>query len=270
MGDLVWHRWLPPGHAPAPGAPPLVLLHGGSGSWTHWVKNIAPLLDAGRTVLAPDMPGFGQSPLPADGADADSMAAPLIDGLRALLGQQGQAVCDLAGFSFGGLTAALMLAQAPQLARRLVLVGAPAMGVAPDGQYTLQAWRHLPTAHAQLAAHRHNLGALMLHDKRLIDDVALQIHVHNVQRDRAPRYRRRLARTDILARTLPAIACPVYAIYGEHDAIYRNYLPALEAAYIRNAPTLRKFTLIAGAGHWVQYEAPGAFLGALLAALDGA
>ena len=64
-GELVWHRW-------GEGAP-LVLLHGGSGSWTHWLRNIAPLVAAGHQVLAPDLPGFGDSDPPPEGHDADVM-----------------------------------------------------------------------------------------------------------------------------------------------------------------------------------------------------
>ena len=56
-GTLVWHVW---GQATRhPAWPPLVLLHGGSGSWTHWLRNINALVDAGRWVLVPDLPGFG-------------------------------------------------------------------------------------------------------------------------------------------------------------------------------------------------------------------
>ena len=263
-GELVWHRWQPADAVRVAGAPPLVLFHGGSGSWTHWVKNIVPLLEAGRTVLAADLPGFGDSDLPDGGADADAMAPVLADGLRELL--QGER-CDLVGFSFGGMTSALMLADAPELARRLVLVGAPAMGVVPGRQFELRAWRHLKSAAEQAAIHRHNLGVLMLHDHDLIDGLALEVHMTNVPRDRAPR--RRLAHTDILARTLPRVRCPVHAIYGEHDAIYQHYIHQLEDAFAAAAPDFRGMQLIPGAGHWVQFEAPQAFDAALLRALAG-
>lgn len=39
--------------------PPLVLLHGGHGSWMHWLRN-AEALSAGRTLWLPDMPGFNE------------------------------------------------------------------------------------------------------------------------------------------------------------------------------------------------------------------
>ncbi len=257
-GELVWHAW---GRS-RPALPPLVLLHGGSGSWTHWVRNIEGLVAAGRQVWIPDLPGFGDSAVPSGGSDADALVAPLAEGMRALFGPQ---AIDLVGFSFGGMTAGLLLAEHPELARQLVLVGAPAMGVVPSRQFELKAWRHLPPE-AQPDVHRYNLAALMLHDTALIDGLALDLHTANVQRDRMPR--RRLAHTDILARSLPRVACPVHAIYGERDALYKSWITALEAAYVAAVPDFRGFVLIADAGHWVQFERPEALQAALLAALQ--
>ncbi|HEX6363079.1 MAG TPA: alpha/beta fold hydrolase, partial [Albitalea sp.] len=73
---LLWHEW---GAGPA-----VVMLHGGSGSWTHWVRNIAPLAAAGRRVLLPDMPGFGDSPKPPQGHDADALPPWIERGLDTL------------------------------------------------------------------------------------------------------------------------------------------------------------------------------------------
>lgn len=260
QGDLVWHAW-----GEAGGEAPVVLLHGGSGSWTHWVHNIAPLLAAGRQVLVPDLPGFGDSALPAVGRDADALVEPLTVGLRALVGD---APVDLVGFSFGGLTAGLLLAQHPALARQLVLVGAPAMGVVPERPLNLKGWRHLKTGPEQAAMHRHNLAVLMLHDTALIDGLTLEIHTINVLRDRMPR--RRLSHTDALAQSLARVTCPVHAIYGAHDAIYEGWIGELAGAFARAAPDFRGLTLIEGAGHWVQFEAPEAFNAALAAALTQA
>ena len=259
-GATVWHVW---GEA-RPGLPPVVLFHGGSGSWTHWVRNIQPLVAAGRQVIAADLPGFGDSASPPSGGDADALVAPLADGLNMLLGGE---PCDLVGFSFGGLTAGLLLAAHPALARRLVLVGAPAMGVTPERQFELKAWRHLPTAAEQEAVHRFNLAALMLKDASLIDGLALELHITNLMRDRMPR--RRLAHTDILARSLPRVRCPVHAIYGAHDALYKAWIHQLEDAFKAAAPDFRGLVLIPEAGHWVPFERPEAFDEALLRALDG-
>jgi len=260
-GEMVWHCWGSDGPGqPAPA--PLVLLHGGSGSWTHWVRNIEALAGAGRSVWIPDLPGFGDSALPGGGFDADAIVPPLASGMLALFGTQ---AVDLVGFSFGGMTAGLLLAEHPALARQLVLVGAPAMGVVPRRQFELKAWRHLP-AQEQADVHRYNLAALMLADPGLIDGLALELHVANVMRDRMPR--RRLAHTDLLARSLPRVTCPVHAIYGARDALYKEWITALEGAYVAAAPDFRGLALIEGAGHWVQFERPDAFLTALRAALQ--
>ena len=257
-GAMVWRVW---GKHDVH-QPPVVLFHGGSGSWTHWVRNIQPLVAAGRQVIAPDLPGFGDSSMPPSGGDADALVVPLAEGLQALLVG---VPCDLVGFSFGGMTAGMLLADHPALARRLVLVGAPAMGVTPDRQFELKAWRHLPTAAEQENVHRFNLGALMLRDTSLIDGLALELHIANLQLDRMPR--RRLAHTDILARSLARVSCPVHAIYGAHDALYKGWISQLEAAYQAAAPDFRGLTLIPDTGHWVQFERPDAFDDALLAVL---
>ncbi len=256
-GVMVWRTW----GEQSGQQPPVVLFHGGSGSWTHWVRNIGPLVAAGRQVIAPDLPGFGESALPPVGGDADALVSPLAEGLLALLGG---VPCDLVGFSFGGMTAGMLLAEHPALARRLVPVGAPAMGVTPDRQFELRAWRHLPPAE-QENVHRFNLAALMLRDTALIDGLALELHIANLKRDRMPR--RRLAHTDILARSLARVRCPVHAIYGAHDALYKSWISQLEAAYQTAAPDFRGLTLIPDSGHWVQFERPDAFDDALLAAL---
>jgi 2-hydroxy-6-oxonona-2,4-dienedioate hydrolase len=260
-GDMVWHSW---GEARG-GVPPLVLLHGGSGSWTHWVRNIEPLVAAGRQIWIPDLPGFGDSTTPPTGGDADALVEPMAEGLRALFGPR---PVDLVGFSFGGLTAGLTLAAHPELAHQLVVVGAPAMGVVAERPVRLKGWRHLPPAE-QLDMHRYNLAVLMLRDLALVEGLALEVHVGNVVRDRMTR--RRLARTDILARSLPQVTCPVHVIYGEADALYQGFMAELEAAYAAAVPDFRGMAMVADAGHWVQFERPEAFLQALLVALaDGA
>lgn len=259
-GTMLWHVW---GERRAD-APPLVLLHGGSGSWTHWLRTVGPLAQQGREVWAADLPGFGDSSLPAGAQDADALIEPLHAGLRDLAGG---APCDLVGFSFGAMTAGMLEAAHPGSARRLVLVGAPAMGVAA-ARLDLRGWRHLASPEARERVHRHNLATLMLADPAAIDGQTLALHAHNVARDRLQR--RRLSNTDVLARALGAAACPVHVIYGALDALYRGRMAELEAAYRRACPALRGFACVPQAGHWVQHERPQAFLGALGAALASA
>jgi pimeloyl-ACP methyl ester carboxylesterase len=250
-GEIAWHAW------GDPRSEPLVLLHGGSGSWMHWIRNVEPLAAAGRRVLVPDLPGFGDSAVPSGNKDADGVAEALADSLRALL--PGQPV-DVAGFSFGGLTGGLLAAAHPELVRRLVLVGAPGLGLR-DRRLALTAWRHLEDPEAQLRAHRRNLATLMLAREEAIDDLAVAVQAANVPRDRLQR--RRLAMTDALRQALRSIRCRVDAIYGERDALYVEKLDELEAR-LREGPTFGELVFVPGAGHWVQYEEPQAFDRALL------
>jgi pimeloyl-ACP methyl ester carboxylesterase len=254
--QMVWHAW------GAVSAPTLVLLHGGSGSWTHWLRCIAPLRDAGWRVLVPDLPGFGDSDLPEGCTDVDDLPPHLHAGLQQL---QAAGLCagqvSVAGFSFGGMAGALWLANHPQDAVQLVLVGAPGMGLTVPDRIPLKGWRHLPTPEAQDAVHRHNLMALMLHAPAALDDLALRLHTANVQRDRMPR--RRLSSTDIVARVLPQVPARVSAIFGEHDALYRGRLSELATAMPAMARHWGRWQVVPGAGHWVQFEAADVFLTAL-------
>jgi pimeloyl-ACP methyl ester carboxylesterase len=256
-GQIVWHVW-----GEGAGGLPLVLLHGGSGSWTHWVRNIEALVAAGREVWAPDLPGFGDSDGVPGGQDVDTMLVPLHHGLQQLLGARS---FDLVGFSFGGMTAGMLAVAFPQGVRQLFVVGAPAMWMSSDKAVRLLGWRHLASEGAREQAHRHNLQALMLHDPARIDADTLALHVQNVLRDRLPR--RRLSQTDVLAQALGRVACPVQAIYGRHDALYSGRHAALEQAFVAATPCFAGLHWVDDAGHWVQYEQPARFDALLLACL---
>ncbi len=252
---MVWHVW-------GEGAP-VVLLHGGAGSWSHWVRNIGPLVAAGRRVLVPDLPGFGDSARAPAARDADALPPWVEQGLNELIGT---AACDVVGFSFGGMVAGLLAAQWPTRVRRLVLVGAPALAADPERRLGLKAWQHLAQGPERTAAIAHNLGQLMLaHEASVHDGLALTLHTVNLERDRMQR--RALSKTDLLLRTLQQLGCPVFGIWGERDALYRGRLEIVGPA-LAQAPLFQSLATIPNAGHWVQYEAAAAFNAALLDALS--
>lgn len=264
--QTVWHVWPPSTSAAPKGC--AVLLHGGSGSWTHWLRNVSPLRAAGWCVVAPDLPGFGDSDVPPDTTDAPALVAHVHSGLSQLM----RPPCSLApgpvqvvGFSFGAMVGALWLAQQPQVAQSLVLVGSPGLGLAVPVAPALKGWRHLPTLHEQDQVHLHNLQALMLAQPDSLDDLALDLHRANVQRDRMPR--RKLSSTAIVAEHLPLISARVSAIYGERDALYINRLPLVQQTLARLAPHKGDWHVAAGAGHWVNHEAAATFNADLLAVL---
>jgi len=248
---IAWHAWGDPADEP------VVLLHGGSGSWTHWLHNVEPIAASGRRVVVPDLPGFGDSVAAEGIVDADGMVEPVAAGLRELLGE---GAVDVVGFSFGGLLSGLIATAQPARVRRLVLAGAPALGI-PVPDLRLKEWRHLADAQAREQAHRHNLRSLMLHDPAGIDELTVSLHAANLARDRVRQ--RRLSRTDILVRSLPTLHCRVDGIWGEFDQLYAGTMDQLEGV-LRRMPNFGELVRVPDAGHWVAYENAARFNEALL------
>ena len=229
----------------------MVLLHGGTGSWTHWISNVEAL-SAARTVWVPDMPGFGDSASPPKGSDVSAIAGILARGLTQLL-KSGQRV-ELVGFSFGGLVAGHLAAAHPELVARLVLVGAGGLGLRGGKKLPLVAWRHLKDEASRRAAHRHNLANLMLWSEARIDDLALYIQSSNAKRSRinsGP-----FSRGDVLLTPLSKVKAPVAGIWGFHDSTAIPRLAEVEPILRLTDPTAI-VEVVEGAGHWVMYEQPG-------------
>ena len=251
-GMQVWHVWN------KDAGRPLVLLHGGSGSWNHWVLNVLPLSEQ-RAVWALDTPGLGDSELPAGVVDADDLALPVEQGLQGLFKQ---APIDLVGFSFGGLIAGFLAAHQPKRIKRLVLVGVPGLGLS-NNIPNMRGFRDNMTPEEREAVHKNNLLAIMLHNEDLVSPDMLVMQARNVERDRLRR--RRIARSDALLALQSQWQCQVHGIWGEHDALYEGKMPELRQAL--GQCDLRSFTLIKDAGHWVPYEQADAFNQQLLACL---
>jgi len=99
-GTMVWRVW--------GNGPPLVLMHGGYGSWTHWVRNVLALARK-FTVVAPDLPGLGESATPPEPHTAEGLAAIVVEGLDIVLPRD--TAPHIAGFSFGGVLGGHVAAQ---------------------------------------------------------------------------------------------------------------------------------------------------------------
>jgi pimeloyl-ACP methyl ester carboxylesterase len=252
-GSQVWHAWNR--HA----GKPLVLLHGGSGSWNHWARNALPLSQT-RAVWAVDLPGMGDSTLPPGALDADDLHGPLEQGLQQLFAQT---AIDLVGFSFGGLVLGYLAATHAARVKRMVLVGIPGLGL--SNQITsMRGFREGMTPAERDAVHRNNLHAIMLADEALITPAMLAMQEHNVQRDRMRR--RRIARSDAMLQLMPEWRSEVHGIWGEHDALYQGSLDRIQG--FLSACDLRGFHVVPDAGHWVQYEQAERFNQVLLHCLQ--
>ena len=243
-GRMVWHIW---GEGP-----PLVLLHGGYGSWTHWIRNVLPLSRL-FTVAAPDLPGLGASALPPEPHTAESLARIVAEGLGIVFPKT--AGLHIAGFSFGGVLGGHVVAQLGDQVRGFTVVGSNGLGLVRQPT----ALRRVPEGASKaetLAIARHNLGALMIADPANIDELAIYIQSQNAPRGRVKS--RRFSRADTLARALPLIRARLDGIWGERDATAYPHLDE-RAATLRKVQPHARFEVIPGAGHWVQYEAADRF-----------
>jgi pimeloyl-ACP methyl ester carboxylesterase len=245
-GMMVWRIW---------GAgPPLVLGHGGQGAWSHWVRNISALAEHYR-VIVPDMPGHGDSAMPAS-VDHDCISAALAEGMRRLLTKGEKAA--LVGFSFGGAVLTHFAVRYPEYAHRLVLVGTGGLDT-PHGTIELGRVGGL-RGEERRAAIKRNLLGLMLHHPDSVDEMAMHLLIANGRHARLPVLE--LVIPDKVVQVLPQLTVPLGAIWGEHDRPHTNP-PAQEAVLRRFQPDC-DFRVIADAGHWVMYERPAEFNAALL------
>ena len=259
-GDAVWHIWGTQKELQASTKAggynddtnamrsPLVLLHGGSGSWTHWLRNVEHLSQQ-REVWALDIPGFGDSSLPSGVTDADGLVPYIAEIFKQTF--HGKAV-DVIGFSFGGMTAGLVAAEHPALIRQLILVGAPGLGLFGK-ELPMRGMTPSMDKEAQRQVHRHNLNTMMFaHPESVTEDV-IDLQEANVSRDRLRR--RRIARTDVLAQAQTRWTCPVHGVWAESDALYTDTLQQVPQVLSRIA----SFSVVPNAGHWVMFENPEAF-----------
>ena len=103
---------------------PLILLHGYAETSLMW-KPIIPLLAARFTVIAPDLPGIGDSGIPANGLDMKSAAIRIHDLAKSLGVQKAEVV----GHDIGLMVAYAYAAQFPDEVTKLVLMDAFLPGV---------------------------------------------------------------------------------------------------------------------------------------------
>jgi pimeloyl-ACP methyl ester carboxylesterase len=103
---------------------PLILLHGYAETSLMW-KPIIPVLGERFTVIAPDLPGIGDSDIPAAGLDMKSAAIRIHDLAKSLGVQQAEVV----GHDIGLMVAYAYAAQFPTEVTKLVLMDAFLPGV---------------------------------------------------------------------------------------------------------------------------------------------
>ena len=255
-GHMMWHIW-----GEGSGKPILLLFHGGSGSWIHWIRNVQ-LLARHYTVYAADLPGLGDSDPPDDVRDIWSVTHAVEAAMNNLL-PPGQPFA-LTGFSFGGMVAGHIATLFAPRIRRLVFVGAGGLKATRKPGEKLH--KLLPDmAPETLAAEaRRNLEILMLHDPAKVDGVAIHMQILNTTRARTRS--REMGQAFRLSEVLPRVTVPMTGIWGEFDSTTYPHIQERIDLFRALQPDFRMH-VIPGAGHWVAYEAADAFNDRLLEVL---
>jgi 2-hydroxy-6-oxonona-2,4-dienedioate hydrolase len=258
-GQMVWQVWGKPTQRP-----PLVLLHGGFGSWTHWIANVQRLAET-RLVATCDMPGLGDSASAPGELTPDNLAKPIAAGLDNVIGAN--TPFDLTGFSFGGLIGSRVAQMVGERMLNYIAVGASGF----EGLHVRVLGIRVPDADMsddeKNQIHRENLQILMLHDAAKIDDLAIYTHRKNVARSRVRS--RPMSLANHLVEALPGIKARLGGIWGVHDATGggREEILKRHDIFKQHQPDAR-FAIIEDAGHWVMYEDPAGFEAVLLDMLD--
>jgi pimeloyl-ACP methyl ester carboxylesterase len=241
--------------------PPLLLVHGLSGCWQNWLENI-PHFARTHRVIAPDLPGFGESEMPPDGISMPGYAS-FLDALCAELGVEG--ALPVVGNSMGGLVAAELTLAAPSRVERLALVSAA--GVSSESvrrepilAFTqLLAWLdmlggpHRETIASRPGARRLVFGLVCHRADLLPAETVYQLMQGAGKLGFLPAQRAILGHP--LRERLHQIACPTLIVWGRNDRI----IPVRDADRLQEyIPHARKMVW-PQTGHVAMLERPDAF-----------
>lgn len=250
--------------------PPVLLLHGFTGSSRSWPTPLLNELSRKRPVLAVDLPGHGDSPAPSP---SDRSFPDTLDALVRLLDAEGMACADWIGYSMGGRIALAGALTYPDRVRRLVLESAS------PGLATPRA-RELRRSRDEALARRIEEGSMA----SFVDFwMELPLFASQKRLPEAVRHAGREARLRqaprALAESLRALGTGTQPSYWPHLTRFPKPVLLLTGALDRKfeemadrmgeaLPAARRRT-VPEVGHAVHLEAPAAWLEAVIPFLDG-
>lgn len=268
--------------APAgPDAEPAVFVHGLGGSAANWTD----LMDLMRRPPAEgqdgpalrceavDLPGFGYSPMPANGdLSIDAMAVAVSD----LIDERGYWPVHLVGNSLGGAVCVRLAARRPDLVRTLTLISPALPDLTPRiiplrvtlvstpwlGPWLLgRAKRMSPEERTSLMINDVYADPRRVHPRRRAEDIAevvrrdalgyADVALLAAARGLVSEYMRRGPKS--LWRDAARVTAPSLIIYGSHDKLVRPAMAARAARAFRGA----RVVLLPRTGHVAMMERPG-------------
>jgi pimeloyl-ACP methyl ester carboxylesterase len=237
--------------------PALVLLHGFPDNHTIWT-NVMPVLAKQFTIIAPDLPGAGKSPL-----SGQSMLTDIATDIAKLLEQLNIDKAIIAGHSMGGYTALAFAGQYPQMVDGISMINSTSkpddnekketrrkvIAIVKNGGRETFVRQMTPNLFApQFVAHNPQMVSYKL-------SVALQMQDEGIINC----YEAMIARTDC-SNILRKATFPVQWIRGLHDNIidFRKSLSECQLSDINFVSLYRN------SGHMSHLEEPDLFVSDLL------
>jgi pimeloyl-ACP methyl ester carboxylesterase len=244
--------------------PPIVFIHGLSGSWQNWLEQL-PVFAREHRVITFDLPGFGSSEMPIERISIPGYGR-WVDALLTKLGLESAAVV---GNSMGGFIGAELAIQFPARVERLVLVSAA--GLTIENQIPAPVLTAMRTLNRQLAAYT---GWMASRSEALTRRPRSRELIFGVVAHRAGKLPGPLVAEQVRGSGKPGfvpaldaltkypirdrlgeIVCPTLIVWGTHDML----VPARDAdEFERLIPNARK-VVWPETGHVAMLERPEAF-----------
>src|SRR5437660_9238115 len=248
---------------------PLILLHGYAETSRMWTP-ILPVLGAKFTVIAPDLPGIGESSIPADGLDMKTAAIRIHTFAKSL----GVTKARVVGHDIGLMVAYAYAAQFPDEVEKLVVMdaflpGVPGWELAYDDPNTWHFRFHGPTPEALVQGREKIYFAYFWND--LAADKTRSLPVADRQAyvaaySRPGRMRAGWAyfaswpdtAKDFAQLAQTKLTMPVLSIAGERASA------AILTPQMKRVATDVKVIELKGSGHWLMEERPQETMEALV------
>lgn len=241
----------------------MLLLHGQPGTSADW-SEVVDLLAGRFRVLAPDRPGYGRTGGPA--GDFDTNAAAVLSHLD----RAGVARAVVVGHSWGGAVALRTARLAPERVAGLVLA-ASVGGDAPTGLDRVLALRPVGGVLSVLGAAGTSrlLGSGALGRRlrqglpparsRSLEALALPVTARQAWRSFAAEQRAFVAGAAGILDGAAELACPVDVVVGTLDRVVGPESSRRLAGALPGA----RLVPVAGVGHLLPQDAPGALAGSV-------
>jgi 2-hydroxymuconate-semialdehyde hydrolase len=241
--------------AEAGSGPALLLVHGLTASHAVWEPTIAEFAGAWR-VIAPDLPGHGESDKPEAPYTIDFFAGVL----RSLMRELGVHEAVVVGSSLGGQVALELAAWYPTFTRALVLA-APAVGYSAAMRPVGQALQMVSAGPRLLRARLARVFQQSFHDRSRIGHVTRRrILEERLAADDFPAFARAVARSlgGVLTaerQPLDRVTQPVLLLWGREDRL----VPLRRSERLLQRLPQARLHVLERCGHLSMLEQPTAF-----------